>query len=612
MPSKNKKSSYSLLRQLFYGSRLLYFAAFVFMVLSVICNFLMPQLVRFVADNLFENDASANHAIPVVQQLLRLVGCSTLNTANMPRVGFLVVFIAIMGGVFQFTYKKSLSVGAEGIIKRLRDRLYKHIQYLPYEWHIRIQTGDIIQRCTADVEIVRNFLANQMMEMLRTLILVTCAYVLLFPMNFTMAMASFLFLPIIFVYSFVFMRMTSNRFLLADEADGLLLSVAQENFTGVRVVRAFGRERHEVDRFDRQNLHSLNSWVRVGNLLSTYWGVGDLIAGLQMITICVLGVFQAIDGNISVGEFIVFLSYNSMTIWPVRGLGRILSEASKMQVSLERIGDILNTEPETDLPTATDAPDGGTIEFNDVSFAYESNGKEVLSHVSFVAEQGKTLGILGATGSGKTTIAHLLCRLYDLGENNGKITIGGININNIKRQSLRSKVGIVMQEPFLYSRTIRENIASLAPENNLDDIREAAMVACLDSSIEEFANSYDTIVGERGVTLSGGQKQRVAIARTVLANPPIMIFDDSLSAVDTETDAHIREALLARTKNVTTVIIAHRVTSISRADHVIVMDNGKIIEAGAPDELMAQNGVYRHIHDMQEATEETINAEVSK
>ena len=611
MPNKEKKSALQLLLQLFAGSRLLYLAAFVFMLFSVVCNFLMPQLVRFVADNLLENAASGEHTILVVQWLLRLIGCESLDTGNIYRIGFLVVFIAAAGGLFQFTYKKSLAIGAEGIIKRLRDRLYRHIQYLPYEWHIRIQTGDIIQRCTADVEVVRNFLANQMMEMLRTLILVVCAYILLFPMNFTMAMASFLFLPVIFVYSFVFLKMTADRFLLADEADGQLLSVAQENFTGVRVVRAFGRERHEIDRFDRKNIHSMNMWIRVGNLLSTYWGLGDLIAGLQMITICVMGIFQSIDGSISVGEFIVFLSYNSMTIWPVRGLGRILSEASKTKVSLERIGDVLYTAPERDTPDAVEAPDGGTIEFRDVSFSYDDS-KEVLSHVSFKAQQGKTLGILGSTGSGKTTVAHLLCRLYDLGENQGEIIIGGININSIGRQSLRSKVGIVMQEPFLYSRTIHENIASLSTDTKLDDIREAARIACLDSNVVEFANGYDTIVGERGVTLSGGQKQRVAIARTILANPPVMVFDDSLSAVDTETDARIREALIARTENVTTIIIAHRVTSISSADHVIVMDSGKIIEAGSPNELMQLGGVYRRIHDMQEATDDIITGEVSQ
>ena len=590
--------------QLFSGSRLLYLAAFAFMVLSVLSGFLLPQLVRFVVDNLLESNGADGHSITIIRQLLRFIGCEELIPERMPRIGFLVVLIAAVGGVLQYSYRKCLALGSEGIIKRLRDRLYRHIQHLPYEWHIRIQTGDIIQRCTADAEIVRNFIASQMMEMLRTIVLVVSAYVILFPMNFTMALASFLFLPLIFAYSFVFMKVTARRFLVADESDGQLLSIAQENFTGVRVVRAFGRERHETERFDKQNQCSRDLWVTFGNLNSLYWSLGDLIAGLQMILICVIGVFQAMDGHITVGEFIVFLSYNSMTIWPVRGLGRILSEASKTTVSLERICDILDTASEADPADALEAPNGGTIEFKNVNFAYEDGGKEVLRDISFVAEQGKTLGILGATGSGKTTVAHLLCRLYDLGDSDGEICLNGININRMKRQALRQRVGIVMQEPFLYSRTIRENIASLSPGNDMTDIREAARIACLDSSVEEFADGYDTIVGERGVTLSGGQKQRVAIARTVLANPPIMIFDDSLSAVDTETDAKIREALAARTEDITTIIIAHRVTSISRADHVIVMDSGKIIEAGSPDELMKLGGVYRHIHDMQEATGE--------
>jgi ATP-binding cassette subfamily B protein len=288
----------------------------------------------------------------------------------------------------------------------------------------------------------------------------------------------------------------------------------------------------------------------------------------------------------------------------VRGLGRVLTEAGKARVSLGRLQEILDTPPETDPPGALDGPIDGDIEFDDVRFAY--GDVPVLRGVSFRVARGTTLGILGATGSGKTTVAHLLCGLYDLNEKrekHGQIRIGGTDIRKFKRSRLRESVGIVLQEPFLFSRTIRENIASFSPVP-LERIREAAALAQIDESILRFVSGYDTLVGERGVTLSGGQKQRAAIARTILKNPPILIFDDSFSAVDTETDAKIGAALRRRVEGVTTLIIAHRVSSVSWADAVMVMENGRVAEFGPPAELLERGGVYKRLRDMQALSEE--------
>jgi ABC-type multidrug transport system fused ATPase/permease subunit len=315
------------------------------------------------------------------------------------------------------------------------------------------------------------------------------------------------------------------------------------------------------------------------------------------------------ERGVTVGEFMVFLSYNGMIIWPVRGLGRVLSEAGKTMVSLGRLREILETPPETDPPDAIDSPISGDIEFDNVSFAY--GGARVLKNVSFTVKEGTVLGILGATGSGKTTVAHLLCRLYDLKEGEGAIRIGGVDIKKYKRRHLRKNVGIVLQEPFLYSGTIAENVAGLSKDHPLEGIREAAAVAQIDSDIERFAHGYDTIVGERGVTLSGGQKQRVAIASAVLKDTPIMIFDDSLSAVDTETDARIRAALRARVLGVTAIIISHRVTTISGADLIMVMEDGRVAEIGTPSELMELGGIYRRVTEMQGAVLDEIAEDAS-
>jgi ATP-binding cassette subfamily B protein len=588
-----------------YGGRAVYLIAVISMLISMLCSFLLPQVIRFVVDSVIGGMPADD--VPVVPTLLSWLGVNgdaAKARRELALAGAFVIGVAAFNGVCGYIYHKALAMSSEGIIERLRDRLYSHIQSLPYEWHIGIQTGDIIQRCTSDVEVVRNFVFNQLIEIARAIALVVFAYSLLFPMNFTMSFASLAFLSVIFLYSFVFLSKTAERFLVVDEAEGQLLAIAQENFTGVRVVRAFGRERHEVDRFGTQNELYADLWVKLGNLLSAYWGLGDFITGLQMITICAIGAYQAAWGGITVGEFMVFLTYNSMIVWPVRGLGRVLSEASKTGVSLGRLMEILDAEPERDPDDAIETPIDGDIEFDRVSFSY-GNAK-VLDGVSFTARRGTTLGILGATGSGKTTVAHLICRLYDLKDGEGEIRIGGVDVKRYRRTWLRKNVGIVLQEPFLYSRTIGENVAALSSSHTLEDIREASAISQVDDAVMQFAGGYETTVGERGVTLSGGQKQRVAIARTILKSPPIMIFDDSLSAVDTETDAKIRAALSRRVKDTTTIIIAHRITSISGADSVIVMDNGRIAEMGTPDELMARGGIYRRIRNMQQSVEDEL------
>ncbi|MCL2033525.1 MAG: ABC transporter ATP-binding protein/permease [Oscillospiraceae bacterium] len=582
------------------SGRLLYIGSVFFMAASILATYAVPQIIRFVVDNLVGGLPLTSNVF--VAALVERAGGVEYLRANILSVGAFTLLVAGAGGLCNFIRGRFLILGSEGFIRRLRERLYSHIQKLPYAWHVNVQAGDIIQRCTSDVEVVRNFIASQLIEMARTLLLFVFAYIILFSMNVPMAMASFVFLPVIIGYSFFFLRGVGSRFLAADEAEGQLLSVAQENLTGVRVVRAFGRERYEIDRFERENNNFANLWVRLGSLLSWYWGTSDMITALQMIITCVVGVYQAVAGSLTVGEFIVFLSYNSMIIWPARGLGRVLSEASKTSVSLGRIKEILDAPDELDLPGAFEMPVDGDIVYDGVTFSY--GNKKVLDNVSFTVEKGTTLGILGGTGSGKTTVAHLLCRLYDLEPGNGSISIGGADITEFKRAWLRRNIGIALQEPFLYSRTIKENIASLMPRYTIDDIRKAAGISCIGDAVEAFANGYDTVVGERGVTLSGGQKQRVAIARAILGNPPIMVFDDSLSAVDTETDAKIRAALNERTSGSTVIIISHRITSLLKADKIIVLEDGRVIETGSHPELLEQGGVYSRVYGLQSSIEE--------
>lgn len=385
-------------------------------------------------------------------------------------------------------------------------------------------------------------------------------------------------------------------------AEGVLSTIAQENLTGIRVVRAFGREKYEKDRFEKQNQIYTNEWMKLCRVLSLFWGTGDLISGLQIMLIVVLGSYFCVKGEMTAGEFIAFVSYNTMLIWPVRSLGRTISEMSKAGVSVKRIRYIMNSEAEQDKPGAVTPDMDGDIEFQHVSFAYGE--VPVLSDISFKIPKGTTFGILGSTGSGKSTLMYLMNRLYDLPAENGTITIGGVDIADMKGEWVRQHIGMVLQEPYLFSRTIQENIGITKENVSLTEIREAAAIACVDESITEFAKGYDTLVGERGVTLSGGQKQRTAIARMLLQKTPIMVFDDSLSAVDAQTDAKIRQALKSKLTEATVILIAHRVTTLMQADCIMVLDKGQIAEMGSHEELMEKNGIYRKIYDMQMALDE--------
>ncbi len=512
-------------------------------------------------------------------------------------LAFGVIAIALLNGFSVFFYRTYTAKAGETFAKNMRDLLFSHVQRLPMKWHSKNQTGDIIQRCTADVEVIRNFVVTQVLEVFRTVFLVVISLTMMFSMNFRLTLTALVFIPVIVAYSGVFFHLISRNFTAADEAEGELSTVVQENATGVRVIRAFGREKFEIDQFDQKNHIYANLWIRLGTLSGLYWGIGDLITGFQIICIIVLGAVQAVSGEITAGEFVAFASYNTTLAWPVRGLGRILSEMSKAGVSFDRVNYIL-ASAEEEMSEEGQVPDSLDIAFHGVTFAYE-NGQNVLEDICFHIEEGTTCGILGGTGSGKSSLIHLLDRLYELEEGQGEITIGGIRIQDIPKKWLREHIGMVLQEPFLFSRTIRENIAAAHPSASMEEIREAAKIACVDDAIMSFPDGYHTIVGERGVTLSGGQRQRIAIARMLLTKSPIMIFDDSLSAVDTETDTKIRHALKERMEHATVILISHRITTLMEADKIIVLNHGRIEEIASHGELIQHDGIYRKIYDIQ-------------
>lgn len=566
--------------------------------LNTAFNSLTPQIIRMTVDSIIGSEE--------LPGWFTALGLQRLLQGDTARVLLLaaaaVLAAAILSGVFSFLARINTARASENAIKSLRDALYGHIQKLPFSWHTAHQTGEIIQRCTSDVEVIRNFVSAQMVEVFRIVFLIVMTMAIMFSMNVKISLVVAVFIPIIALYSFFFSSKISKRFMDADIAEGRLSSTVQENLTGVRVVRAFGRENFEIERFDERNNHFADLWIRLGHMMTTYWSTGDFIMALQVLTVICVGTVSAVHGEITLGEFLAFVSYNATLTWPVRSLGKILAEMSKTGVSLERVSYILLAEPEHDPPRALQPPMDKDISFEHVTFGYE-NQKPVLDDVTFTIPAGSTFAILGGTGSGKTTLMHLLNRLYDLEPGCGRITIGGVDISRIGRSYLRKNVAIVLQEPFLFSRTIRENIGITAQERDrdamLEYVRAAARSACVDEAIEGFAQGYETVVGERGVTLSGGQKQRVAIARMLTQNAPVMIFDDSLSAVDAETDAKIRQQLKEKMGSATTILISHRITTLMQADRILVLDNGRVADLGTHEELIARPGIYRDIYEIQ-------------
>ena len=566
--------------------------------LNTAFNSLTPQIIRMTVDSIIGSEELPGWFTALGMQ--RLLQGDTARVLLLAAAAVLAA--AILSGVFSFLARINTARASENAIKSLRDALYGHIQKLPFSWHTAHQTGEIIQRCTSDVEVIRNFVSAQMVEVFRIVFLIVMTMAIMFSMNVKISLVVAVFIPIIALYSFFFSSKISKRFLDADIAEGKLSSTVQENLTGVRVVRAFGRENFEIERFDERNNHFADLWIRLGHMMTTYWSTGDFIMALQVLTVICVGTVSAVHGEITLGEFLAFVSYNATLTWPVRSLGKILAEMSKTGVSLERVSYILLAEPEHDPPRALQPPMDRDISFEHVTFGYE-NQKPVLDDVTFTIPAGSTFAILGGTGSGKTTLMHLLNRLYDLEPGCGRITIGGVDISRIGRGYLRKNVAIVLQEPFLFSRTIRENIGITAQERDrdamLEYVRSAARSACVDEAIEGFAQGYETVVGERGVTLSGGQKQRVAIARMLTQNAPVMIFDDSLSAVDAETDAKIRQQLKEKMGSATTILISHRITTLMQADRILVLDNGRVADLGTHEELIARPGIYRDIYEIQ-------------
>ena len=603
MKKKNEKGKQTLklLWRFLEGSKRFFLLSILCAGVTALADMIQPQIIRAAVDCAIGGKEGDFH--PYIMKLVDQVGGFAYLGKNLWIMALVIVAVASVQVISQYAFRVNNTKASETLVKTMRDQLFSHIQRLPFSWHMKNKTGDIIQRCTSDIDTTKNFLSEQLTSVFRIVLLLILSITFMVSMHPLLTVIALIPTPIIILYSFNFHKKVHDGFMDCDENEGKLSAMAQENLTGVRVVRAFGRERAEIDKFQKQNDYYTGLWEKMGKVLSQFWSVSDILSGIQVMLVVVFGAYFCVRGNLNEGEYIAFISYNAMMVWPIRQLGRMISEMSKAGVSIDRVAYIMDSPIEQDDPEAFDAPMDGDICFEHVNFAYE-NSPQMLHDIHFTMKSGTTLGILGGTGSGKSTMMLLLDKLYLLDENGGKITIGGTDIRKIRTAHLRRNIGMVLQEPFLFSRTIAENIGIVSPELDMEAIRAAAGAAALDETIRSFAAGYETTVGERGVTLSGGQKQRAAIARTLMGQTPILIFDDSLSAVDTETDAKIRQAISHRFGKASVILISHRITTLSSADKIIVLDRGRIVEEGSHEQLKCAGGIYQKIYETQSGSRE--------
>jgi len=579
---------------------------------ATLLGYLIPLIVKVAIDGVVADEQAS---VPTwAASWLEAMGGRSVLAQRLWFAGLAVILITALAGVFTYLRGRWAARSSEAIARRLREDLYNRLHHVPIRFYDRVETGDLVQRCTSDVETLRLFMSTQSLELVRAVLMLAVAIPIMLALDVRMTLAATCILPVIVLFAVFFFRRVKDAFEAMDSAEGAMSSSLQENLTGIRVVRAFARQEHEIDRFGYRNNDHRRKHLKLYALMAVYWASSDLLVFAQMGVVLFTGAWLvlkgAAGGGISVGTMVAFWSYVGLYIWPVRQMGRILSDLGKAMVAVDRVQMILHTEPEADaedvlplerLPREVD----GGIAFDRVSFAH---GEEVpvLHDVSFEIKAGETLAILGPSGSGKSTLVNLLLRLYD--QDSGSITLDGTELRRYPRQHLRRQFGVVMQEPFLYSKTIRDNVRLGVPpggsgtrEIGDEQMIQAAADASVHDAITRFSAGYETLTGERGVALSGGQRQRVALARVLLQEPPVLILDDAFSAVDTGTERSILSAIEARQARRTTILIAHRVSTLMQADRVLVLEDGRVTALGTHAELIGREGLYSTLWDMQRA-----------
>ncbi len=599
---------------------------YVFLIIATLSQLAVPHMIRRVIDAvtsgfLASQVLSALEQIPAqfvstaLPKILTALGYDSATTidqlkvtltadlGNAPRA-LITALVAIIGfallrGLFSFLQAFWAEKNSQSVAYDLRNDLYAKIQQLSFAYHDKNQTGQLMIRATDDVEKVRLFIGQGLLQLVGAVILLSGTVIILFSSNVALAWTAMPILPIAIVLFGVFSSLAQPMFKKVQQKLSTLNTVLQENLAGIKVIKSFTREKEQQVKFRAAADASMDQSIAVNRLFTFLFPLVFLIANLGQAAILYVGGKQIIVGTLSIGAWQEFSLYLMYLFFPIMMFGMIVTQMGQAAASADRIFEILDAKSDiVDKPNASKLPAvKGEVKFENVTFRYVGGGDPVLKNVTFEAKPGETIALLGATGSGKTSIINLLPRFYDPTE--GRITIDGHELRDVTLDSLRSQIGIVLQETTLFSGTIAENIAFGKPEATLDEIQAAAKAAAAHDFIMAFPDGYSTHVGERGTTLSGGQKQRVAIARALLLDPRILILDDSTSSVDVATESHIQEALETLMKGRTSFVIAQRISTVMNADKILVLEKGEVVAQGKHAQLMEEEPIYAEIYNSQ-------------
>jgi ATP-binding cassette subfamily B multidrug efflux pump len=580
-------------------------------ILLRILNLFQPYKARlFIAAICLLATTGLSLAVPwFIQQAIDL-GLSDGQSEYLVIAGLSVAGLGVVKGVFSFGHRYLSQWLAQRLAYDVRNTLYDHIQRLSFTYHDHSQIGQLMTRCTTDVNAVLRFASVGLLDMLYISVLAIGALAVMMTAHWKLALVALIPVPIIAGISLNMARLLRPLFKRVREQFGKVTTVLQENLTGVQVVKAFAREPHEIEKFEAAAMELLSRRMDIVRIFSFNMPLTWALMFFSTALILWFGGGRVTAGELTIGTLVAFNSYIMLLSEPVRRLGFLANMTAEAIASGERIFEILDTGRSIrDDPKAVALPRlKGTVRFEDISFRYDGSDEWVLRHVDFEAQPGQVVALLGATGSGKSTIINLIPRFYDVTE--GRVLADGYDVREVTLESLRRQIGIVLQESLLFSATIHENIAYGRTDTNNKEIVAVAKAAHAHEFIIEFPDGYDTLVGERGVTLSGGQRQRVAIARALLMDPRILILDDSTSSVDTETEYLIQQALQALMKGRTTFVIAQRLQTVLNADQIFVLDRGRIAEQGTHEELLVQGGLYKEIYDLQLKDQERLRREL--